>query len=127
MEDSFMSFVTSDILSKLGSLSKNDADNASFGIVQLDSQGKIMLYNRWEANFAGLQEAAVQGKNFFTEVALCTNNKLVFGRFKSGIETTSLDVEMNYTFTYKMKPTNVALHLLHDKPTGTNWIFVNKR
>lgn len=122
-----MSFVTPDILSKLGSLSRTDIDNAPYGIVKVDNSGKILLYNRYESELAGVATATAEGKNFFTEVAPCTNNKLFFGKFKSGVEVSDLNSAFNYTFTYKMKPTNVQIHLVHDKSTKTNWVFVQKK
>jgi len=122
-----MSFVTPDILSRLSNLSRNDADNATFGIVKVDNNGKILLYNRYESELAGVASAAAEGKNFFTEIAPCTNNKLFFGKFKTGVEAGELNTAFNYTFTYKMKPTNVSILLLHDKSSKTNWVFVTKK
>lgn len=122
-----MSFVSPDILSKLGSLTRTDVDGVPYGIVKVDNSGKILLYNRYESELAGVAPATAEGKNFFTEVAPCTNNKLFFGKFKSGVELGDLNSAFNYTFTYKMKPTNVQIHLLHDKNTKTNWVFVQKK
>jgi photoactive yellow protein len=119
-----MSFVDSNLLSNLGGMSREHADRAPYGVVKVDATGKILLYNHYEAQLAGVAPSAAEGKNFFTEIAPCTNNKLVFGRFKKGLEAGELDAEFNYTFTYKMKPTNVKLHLKHDKASGTNWVFV---
>ena len=122
-----MSFVTPDILTKLGSLTRAEIDAAGFGIVKVDQNGKILMYNRYESDLAGVASTAAEGKNFFTDVAPCTNNKLFFGKFKNGAEAGELNTAFNYTFTYKMKPTNVAIHLLHDKSSKTNWVFVQKR
>jgi photoactive yellow protein len=122
-----MSFVSPEILSKLNSLTKNEADEANFGIVKVDGNGRILLYNKYESDLAGVASSTAEGKNFFTELAPCTNNKLFFGKFKTGVENGELNSLFNYTFTYKMKPTNVAIHLLHDKNTKTNWVFVQKR
>lgn len=119
-----MSFVDASTLNNLGSLTREQADKCPYGIVKVDPTGKILLYNHYEASLAGVAPSAAEGKNFFTEIAPCTNNKLVMGRFKKGLEAGELDVEFNYTFTYKMKPTNVKLHLKHDKASGTNWVFV---
>lgn len=122
-----MSFVAPEILTKLGTLGRSDADSANFGIVKVDPSGRILLYNKYESDLAGVVVSSAEGKNFFTEIAPCTNNKLFFGKFKTGVEAGDLNSSFNYTFTYKMKPTNVAIHLLHDKNTKTNWIFVQKR
>lgn len=122
-----MSFVTAEIDSKLGALSRDEADLADFGIVKVDDEGKIELYNHYEAELAGVTPAAAEGRNFFTEIAPCTNNKLFFGRFQNGVAAGELDAEFNYTFTYKLRPTNVGIHMKRDKATDTNWIFVKKK
>lgn len=122
-----MSFVPDSILRGLGSLGRGDADSADFGIVQVDNEGKILLYNKYESDMAGVSVTEAEGKNFFKEVAPCTNNRLFFGKFQKGISEGSLNESFDYTFTYKMKPTNVAIHMLHDKATSTNWVFVKKK
>ena len=122
-----MSFVTAEIDSNLSSLSRDAANAADFGIVKVDDEGKIELYNDYEAELAGITSSAAEGRNFFTEVAPCTNNKLFFGRFQKGVEAGELDAEFNYTFTYKLRPTNVAIHMKHDKASGSNWVFVKKK
>ena len=122
-----MTFVTPDIVNKLANLSGIDANDAPFGIVKVDNAGKILMYNRYESEMAGVLPETAEGKSFFTEIAPCTNNKLFYGKFKTGIELGELDVQFNYTFTYKMKPTNVAIHMLHDKKSLSNWVFVVKK
>ena len=122
-----MSFVPHDILGKLGQLSREEADRLPFGAVKVDNTGRIHMYNHYESQLAGVAPSAAEGKNFFTEIAPCTNNKLFYGRFKKGVEAGELDASFNYTFTYKMKPTNVAIHMLHDKSTGSNWVFVQAK
>lgn len=122
-----MSFVGPEIMSKLGNLTRSDVDTVPYGVVKVDTAGKIQLYNRYESDLAGVAVNSAEGKNFFTDIAPCTNNKLFFGKFKAGVEAGELNSMFNYTFTYKMKPTNVAIHLVHDKASKTNWIFVQKK
>jgi len=90
-----MSFITTEIDSKLAGLSRGDADLADFGIVKVDDEGKIELYNHYEAELAGVTPAVAEGRNFFTEIAPCTNNKLFFGRFQNGVVNNKLDAEFN--------------------------------
>ena len=97
------------ILYNLGHLSRDQADGANFGIVKVDDQGQILLYNKYESELAGVPVASAEGKNFFTQVAICTNNRLFFGKFKDGVTSGHLDSSFNYVFTYKMKPTNVMI------------------
>lgn len=121
-----MSFVDSSTLTTLPSLDQSQADALDFGIVKVDDEGNVLLYNQWESDMAGVPVASAMGKNFFTQVAPCTNNRLFFGRFKDGVSAGDLDTEFNYTVTYKMKPTNVVVRLLRDG-SSANWVFVAKR
>ena len=121
-----MSFVDSSTLTTLPSHDQSQADALDFGIVKVDDEGNVLLYNQWESDMAGVPVASAMGKNFFTQVAPCTNNRLFFGRFKDGVSAGDLDTEFNYTFTYKMKPTNVVVRILRDG-SSANWVFVAKR
>lgn len=122
-----MSFVNSEVISNLGRMDRALADRQPFGVVKVDDEGKIELYNKWESDMAGVEVDAAEGKNFFTQVAPCTNNRLVYGRFKSGVEKGAMDSEFNYTFTYKMKPTLVSIRLFRDDSSKSNWVFVTKK
>lgn len=120
-------FIDQAFKSKLGSLTRDEANKTPFGVVQVDDNGKILLYNKYESDLAGVPVDRAEGRNFFTDVAVCTNNRLFFGRFKDGVGKGDLDISFNYVFTYKMKPTNVVIHLYHDKDSKTNWVFVKFR
>jgi len=122
-----LEFVSPNTLSRLGVLTQTECDALPHGAVKVDSEGKILMYNDYEANMAGLDKTSVLGRNFFTEVAPCTNNRLFYGKFKAGVLEGNLQIKMPYTFTYKMRPTNVLIHMLVDKNSQTNWIFVLKR
>jgi photoactive yellow protein len=122
-----MSFVPQTVIDSLAQLTRTQADAQAFGVVQVTDEGVVTLYNRWESELAGVPVSAAEGRNFFSQVAPCTNNRLVFGKFKDGVQKGQLDAEFNYTFTYKMKPTNVALRLFRHAPSATNWVFVGLR
>jgi photoactive yellow protein len=122
-----MSFVEAGLITKLPSLSSPEADGIAYGVVKVDDAGVVQIYNKWEAEMAGVAPTAALGKNFFTQIAPCTNNRLVFGRFKEGVAKGELDAEFNYTFTYKLKPTNVTIRLFRDPVSKTNWLFVTKK
>ncbi|MGZ8379140.1 MAG: PAS domain-containing protein [Gemmatirosa sp.] len=123
-----MSFVPPTFLARIPQgVTRELADLQDFGVVQLADDGTVQLYNRWESALAGVDPTAAQGRNFFTQVAPCTNNRLVAGKFRDGVARGALDTEFSYTFTYKMKPTNVALRLYRDPQSATNWLFVGLR
>jgi photoactive yellow protein len=120
------SFVTEDILRRLPSMSRAEVDAQDFGIVKVDDNGNITLYNRYEADLASVEPSAAEGKSFFTQIAPCTNNTLFFGNFKRGVKEGKLNALFPYTFTYRMRPTNVKVHMYRDANTRTNWVLVKK-
>jgi photoactive yellow protein len=122
-----MSFVEPSVMSSLDVLSRDQANAIPYGVVRVDDSGTVQLYNRWESEMAGVAVATAEGKNFFTQVAPCTNNRLFFGRFKDGVAKGELDAEFNYTFTYKMRPTNVSIRLFRHASSRSNWVFVTKK
>jgi len=122
-----MSFVPAEFIAQVPSIDRANADAQPFGIVQVDDHGAIKLYNRFESEMAGVAVSAAEGRNFFTQVAPCTNNRLMFGKFKDGVAKGELDTEFNYTFTYKMKRTNVQIRMYRHAPSATNWVLVGLR
>lgn len=120
------SFCDASLAQSIPSMSAAAIDGLDFGVVKVDDDGAIKLYNKYESDLGGWTQEAVAGKNFFTEVALCTNNAIFRGVFKEGVAAGTLNHLFPYTFTYKMSPTPVRVHLFRDAASRTNWIFVKK-
>ncbi len=121
------SFVPEKLINNLEKLTAAQADQIPFGVVKLNDQGSIELYNKYNYDvFAGFNGMSVIGKNYFTEIAPCANNFIFSGRFKRGVTNNELDIEFDYCFTYKLMPTDVRVRLYRDSSTGSNWIFVKK-
>ena len=59
----------------------NDINVLPFGVVKMDLTGKILEYNMAEAELTGTDPAWALGKNFFKEVATCTNTPAFHGKF----------------------------------------------
>ena len=121
-----LSFDDEEVGEELRHASKEELNEAPFGIIQLDDAGVVQFYNRYESNLSGVDPEDAVGTNFFTELAPCSNNPLFLGRFKDGVCEGGLDEYFTYTFTYKMRPTLVDVHLYRDE-AGNNWIMIQKR
>jgi photoactive yellow protein len=118
-----MKFGSADVQKEL---STEDIDNLAFGAVLVDGTGRIIKYNKAEGEIVGRDPATVIGKNFFTEVAPCTNSPQFFGKFKEGVNTGRLNVVFDYVFNYKMKPTTVKVHMMKELAGDHFWIFVKR-
>jgi photoactive yellow protein len=119
-------FVPKEVFAQLPKMRINDLDKMPYGCVKVDDEGNIILYNQYEADLANVTKEEAVGKNFFRQIAPCTNNRLVFGRFKDGVTNNGLDVVVSYAFTYRMKPTLVDVHMYRHAESKTNWVFVKK-
>nr|QQZ51415.1 PAS domain-containing protein [Phenylobacterium glaciei] len=61
--------------------SASEIDKLAFGAIQLDRAGRVLQYNAMEGEITGRDPRATLGKNFFTEVAPCTNKPAFKGQF----------------------------------------------
>lgn len=121
------SFLTPAELEQLPTLSEGALNDLDYGVVKVDDAGVIGFYNDYEAELAGIEPEDAEGKNFFTQVAPCTNNRLFFGRFREGVEEGELNAAFPYTFTYKLRPTLVDIHLYRTPGRNENWVLVKKK
>ncbi|PEN14586.1 phosphonate transporter [Longibacter salinarum] len=123
---SFLDFDNDDIGEKLHEADRDQLNSADFGIVKVDDEGYVEFYNRYESGLSGVAPEDAQGRNFFTHLAPCSNNRIFQGRFKKGVQSGSMDERFTYTFTYKMRPTLVDVRLYRDAQNN-NWVMVQKR
>lgn len=120
-------FNQGDLDNVMAKMSGPQLDKLAFGAVQLDGDGKIIQYNAAEGAIVGRDPKSVIGKNFFKEVAPCTNSPTFYGRFQTGVKTGALNVSFEYTFNYNMKPTLVKIHMKKSVTNdGTYWVFVKR-
>jgi photoactive yellow protein len=119
-------FGQDNIENKLAEMGEKDIDSLAFGAVQLDGEGKILSYNSAEGQITGRNADDVIGKNFFTEVAPCTNSPEFYGKFKEGVRSGNLNALFEYVFDYQMTPTKVKVHMKKALTDDTYWVFVKR-
>lgn len=125
-EESPLRFDADGVGEELRHATEDELNEAPFGIIRLDDEGIVRFYNRYESELSGIDPADALGKDFFTRLAPCSNNRLFEGRFREGIKEGQLDARFTYTFTYKVRPTLVDVRLYRDDE-GNNWILIHKR
>lgn len=121
-----VSFGKTDIENVLGKMSASQLDELAFGAVEVDARGTILRYNATEGAITGRDPKAAVGKNFFRDVAPCTNRPEFRGVFDSGVRENNLNTLFEYTFDYQMKPTKVKVHMKKAISGGSYWIFVKR-
>jgi photoactive yellow protein len=109
---------------QIHTLSLNELDALPYGAIQLNKEGTIVKYNKFESTMAGVAKESAIGKNFFREVAPCTDVKAFHGRFKEGIARKKLHEKFRYHFPFKDKPRNVLITLFYHAESDHVWVFV---
>lgn len=121
-----MSFVTPEILSKLGALTSAAADRASFGVFQLDEKGRVLMCNRAGCELVGVDRIDAPGKSFFEDLAPSAEHPLFQGRFVEGIRRGELNQAFEYSLRTGSAWVEVEVQLLRHPFSRTHWIFIRK-
>ncbi len=99
-------------------------DNLPLGLVVMDADANVLVYNRAEERMAGRSREKIIGTNFFTEIAPCMNVRQLAGEFQAKIGRSPLDVtvEMSFPAPYVDRPRDVKVRMcsleVGDRPFG---------
>ena len=104
-------------------LSAAELDALPYGMIQLDPRGTVLRYSSVEARLSGLSAGETVGRNFFRDVAPCTQVAEFFGRFREGVRAGQLDAVFNFRFTFR-PPKDVRVHLFYSRATRSVWVKV---
>lgn len=117
-------FDQADVDNLLARLPAAQLDRLPFGAIELDAAGVILKYNETEAKLSGRSAARVVGRNFFDDVAPCTNSPAFRGRFDKLVAGGPSAV-FDYQFDYKMAPRAVRVHMKRALLGDTYWVLVS--
>jgi photoactive yellow protein len=108
----------------LSRLTKEELDALPFGAIRLSSYGTILSYNAMEGSLTGRLPERVLGRNFFRDVAPCTDVQEFHGRFSELVHAErSLLVE--FTFEFAFNPSmRVLITFLRDQGDESVWVLV---
>ncbi len=115
---------TSSFLAKVDSVSEAELDSLPYGVIQLDATGSVLRYNAFEAELSGLKRQDVVGKNFFKQIAPCTDLQQFHGRFCEGVTAGELYCTFRFHFAFKERPRDVTVTLFYNNRDKTVWALV---
>jgi photoactive yellow protein len=103
-------------------------DALPFGVVELDPEGVITAYNRAEERLARRRREEVLGRNFFTEVAPCTNVQEFAGRFREMVASGAPGEEgLEFVFRFPHGTALVQVQLVFSAVAGRGYVLVQRR
>lgn len=112
--------ITSDDLAQLA---PSDFDSLPFGMIRLDRAGTIQVYNAWEARLARRNPKEVVGKNFFTDIAPCTNVTEFRGKLDALAENGQKTYIFDYDFSFPWGARRVRIRFVVDS-VDERWVLV---
>lgn len=112
-----------DIIYAADALDASELDALPYGMIQLDSRGTILRYSAAESRLSGLTADDCVGRDWFHEVAPCTQVADFYGRFREGVRTQQLDAVFNFRFAF-VPPRDVRVHLFYSRVTRSVWVKV---
>ncbi len=86
-------------------------DLLPYGIIVTNEQGTVLYYNSREEKISQRPRASVLGKNFFTEVAPCTQVQEFYGRFHETMREKGLVANFRFVFPFAEQPRKVDITL----------------
>ncbi len=108
----------------IDSISDAQLDALPYGVIQLDAEGNVLRYNACEESLSGLFRQKVIGKNFFKQIAPCTDLQEFYGRFREGVASGELHCTFRFRFSFKKNPRDVTITLFYNAPHKITWILV---
>ena len=95
-------------------MSKPQLDVLPVGVIQLDRDGKILYYNKSQADLARRKPETTVGLNFFREVAPCAAVRTFQGRFDEFVAGSAdkLVEPFNFVFDFSWGSRQVAITLV---------------
>ncbi len=108
----------------IDSIGEKELDSLPYGVIQLDAQGTVLRYNSYEEGLSGLTRQKVVGKNFFKQIAPCTDMQEFYGRFREGVAAGEPHCTFRYHFAFKRNPRDVTITLLYNAREKLTWVLV---
>ncbi len=101
-------------------------DSLPMGLVVLDRDGRVVVYNRAEEQLASRSRDAVMGADFFANVAPCMNVRHLGGQFREQIGRSDFDVtvEMSFPFPQLDLPRDVRVRMCSMDVAGAPFGFL---
>lgn len=120
----FLSYDSVDLAEVLPRIPRKGRDRMQFGIIELDYAGIIVAYNMGEAKMSGRNARDMIGKNFFSDIAPCTQTPDFYGRFKAGVQKGSMSARFDFIFAHEMEPTAVRVTMMTSNIDGMDRVLL---
>ncbi|MBB1092841.1 hypothetical protein HUU61_16305 [Rhodopseudomonas palustris] len=115
-------FHDSELARTIEQLAPEQIDALPFGVIKLDVDGAVTVFNRTEAIESGYKSRPAIGRDFFLEVAPCMGQPEFRGRIEQARQLGQVDIELGWVGDFS--DINRALQVrIQSASDGGLWIF----
>ncbi len=120
-----LEMLATDDVRRLAALGPAGLDALPYGVIQVDREGRIVGFNRYEAGAARLAPEEVLGRRF-DELAPCTRVRSFARAVTRGFAERRLDEVLRFVFPSYGALSVVTVRLYFDEELDRMWIFVSR-
>jgi photoactive yellow protein len=102
-------------------------DLLPYGIIVVDEEGIVLYYNAREEEISGRRRASLLGKNFFTDVAPCTQAQEFHGRFRETMSREGHIASFHFHFSLPDQPREAEITLKSFERDGARLCLISVR
>ncbi|MBK1697359.1 hypothetical protein [Rhodovibrio salinarum] len=114
------------LATRLDAMPQEQLDALPFGILKLDSAGRIVGYNRIESEIVEIDFARRINHNFFTEIAPCMDNPFFRGRFEEGIQEGGLALDFEFETDMDPRADHIRVRMLTSNTPNQYWVAIKR-
>ncbi|MDP3278961.1 MAG: PAS domain-containing protein [Deltaproteobacteria bacterium] len=116
-------------LGRVRQLRTEELDSLPYGLIVLDSEGRVLSYNDAESRMAKLRREQVIGKNFFSDVAPCTRVREFEGRFRAFVRSGGARMLETFDFVFRFAhgTQHVTIFIVPGRVRGTFNVAMTRR
>lgn len=118
-----LDFETPKLAEAIEAMTAQQLDDLPFGVIGLDPNGVVRLYNRTESERSGYKKRPAMGKTFFTDVAPCMNNGYFKGRIDKALKAGKLDIRFSFVGDFSDRERELTVRV-QSAADGGIWVFM---
>ncbi len=126
MNNAYLIFGAKDNANYLSKLSPEKLNLIPFGVIKLDSNGKILEFNQAEASLIRKNAKDLIGLNFFDDVAPCLKNFEFYGKFEKGVKEKKINIVFEYNIKQVEYNFTVKVHIAKPENEDIYWIMIKR-
>ena len=118
-------FESAELARQVEALSAEERDKLPYGVIKLDANGVVEVYNSAEARLSGRKKRPTVGLDFFAEVAPCMANPDMRGRIEQARRRGAVDIEIGWIGDFDDPNGEIEIRVLSAIDGGL-WLFMNR-